>query len=72
MSPSQSITETLILHLKEGVNLENAASDPSSSSSSCSPASQVFDQFTDILKSQQGFIRQFWVAGLYYLLLWKR
>lgn len=70
MSPSQSITETLILHLKEGVNLENAASDPSCSS--CSPASQAFVQLTDILKFQQGFIRQFWVIGLYYLLLWKR
>ncbi|KAJ7468043.1 hypothetical protein FB451DRAFT_1257869 [Mycena latifolia] len=47
-----AVTETIILHLKEGVTLENVASD--------APAMQAFVGLTDTLKAQPGFIRHFW------------
>lgn len=59
MPASKSVTETIILHLKEGVNLENMACDTGASTST---AVQVFIQLIDTVKSQQGFIRQFWVT----------
>jgi hypothetical protein len=62
MPASQPITETVILHLKEGVNLKNVAS---GTGANTSPAVQAFVQLTDTVKVQQGFIRQFWVIGLY-------
>jgi hypothetical protein len=62
MPASQPVTETIILHLKKGVNLENVAS---GTGADTSPAVQVFVQLTDTVKAQQGFIRQFWVIGLY-------
>ena len=52
-APRMSFHETLILHLKEGVSLDDVASD--------SPPMQTFIQLTEIVKSQQGFLRQFWV-----------
>ncbi len=64
MAPSQPITETLILHLKEGVNLKNVPSGSGASASS-SLSVQTFVQLTDTIKSQQGFVRQFWVNSLY-------
>jgi len=57
MPISQTITETVILHLKEGVYLESVASRTVASSS---PAVQAFIQLTEAVKSQPGFIRQFW------------
>ena len=51
----QSISETTILHLKEGVDLGDVAD------SSGSLAVQVFVQLTGSVKSQRGYIRQFWV-----------
>lgn len=54
MPPSQPITETMILHLKECISLENVVS-------GSSPAVQKFMHLTDIVKSQRGFKRQFWV-----------
>ena len=62
MPTSQPVTETIILHLKEDVNLENVAS---GTSANTSPAVQVFVQLTDTVKVQKGFIRQFWVIGIY-------
>jgi hypothetical protein len=62
MPASQPVTETVVLHLKEGVNLENVAS---GTRASISPAVKAFVQLTDTVKVQQGFIRQFWVIGLY-------
>ena len=61
MPPSQSVTETIILHLNDGVNLENVASDTSAGSS---PAIRAFVRLNDTVKSQPGFIRQFWVVSL--------
>ncbi|KAJ6582888.1 hypothetical protein DFH09DRAFT_1144832 [Mycena vulgaris] len=51
---AQPVTETVILHLKAGVNLENAT--PGSSS----PEVEAFVQLTETLKTQPGFIHQFW------------
>ena len=62
MPASQPVTETIILRLKQGVNLENVAS---GTGANTSPAVQAFIQLTDAVKAQQGFIRQFWVIGLY-------
>ncbi len=64
MAPSQPITETIILHLKEGVNLKNVPSG-SGTGASNSPVVQTFVQLTDTVKSQEGFLRQFWVNSLY-------
>jgi len=61
MAPSQPVTETVIVHLKEGVNLENVACGASASGS---PAIQAFVQLTNTLKAQRGFVCQFWVIGL--------
>jgi hypothetical protein len=55
MAPSQ-ITEMIVFHVKEGVELENvASSDPS-------PAVKSFTQSLSIIKAQRGVIRQFWVT----------
>ncbi|CAD6576652.1 MAG: hypothetical protein ASARMPRED_007812 [Alectoria sarmentosa] len=62
MPLSQVVTETIILHPKEGVNLENVASGTRASGN---PAVQAFIQLTDTVKFRQGFIRQFWVIGLH-------
>ncbi|KAJ7689387.1 hypothetical protein B0H17DRAFT_1202283 [Mycena rosella] len=51
---ASSIIETVVLHLKPGVNLEDAAPE------SASPAVRAFARLTDTLKAQPGFIRQFW------------
>ncbi|KAI9835699.1 MAG: hypothetical protein M1819_001876 [Sarea resinae] len=60
MAPSRAITETIILHLEEGVNLADAASG--------SAAVQTFAQLTNTIKAQQGYICQFWVVDLSHLL----
>ena len=52
MPPSQAVTETIMLHLKEGVDLATVAS---------GPAVQSFVQLTDTVRVQPGFVRQFWV-----------
>lgn len=69
MPASQTVTETIILHLKEGVNLEKIAYSTSASSSA---AVQAFIQLTDTVKSQQGLIRQFWIFSLYLALLMRK
>lgn len=51
-----------MLHLKEGVNLENIAS---STGASDSIAVETFARLINIYKTQPGFIRQFWVIGLH-------
>ena len=61
MHPSQPITETTILRLKEGISLENA-------NSGSSPAVTKFMHLTDIVKSQRGYKRQFWVLDHYLVL----
>ena len=62
MPPSQPVTETVILRLKEGVDLENVASGTGANGS---PAVKAFIQLTDTVKSRKGFICQFWVVDLY-------
>jgi hypothetical protein len=53
---SPQITELAVFHVKEGVDLENGPySNPS-------PAVQAFIQMTNTIKTQRGFIRQFWVS----------
>lgn len=49
----------LILHLKEGVNLENVASGTGASSSR---AVIAFVGLIEMVEGQRGFIRQFWVT----------
>ena len=61
MAPAQPVTESIILHVKEGVNLENAASGVDASGN---PAAETFLQLTENIKAQQGFIYQYWVNGL--------
>jgi hypothetical protein len=61
MPLSQPVTQTVIVHLKEGVNLENVACGAGASGS---PAVQAFVQLANTLKAQQGFMCQFWVIGL--------
>ena len=56
---NKCVTQTLILHLKEGVNLEDVASGDNSRSDSL--AVESFVRLTNLLKAQPGFIRQFWV-----------
>jgi hypothetical protein len=55
MSLSEQITEFTVFQLREGVNLEDVAS------STADLAVQTFIQLTNTVKSQDGFIRQFWV-----------
>lgn len=69
MPSSLPVTETIILHLKDGVDLEDMASGTGASDS---PAVQVFVQLADTVKFQPGFIRQFWVIGLYVALLMRK
>jgi len=57
MSLSEPVTETVILHLKNGVNLENVSSGADASGST---AEEVFVELTNIIKAQQGFLTQFW------------
>ena len=58
MPSSQPMTEMVVFHLQEGVNLENLTS------SNPSLEAKTFVQLTTILKTQQGFIRQFWVPDI--------
>ena len=53
MSSSPSITETVILYLREGVKLDDDAD--------ASAAAHAFRQGLETIKAQPGFIRQFWV-----------
>jgi hypothetical protein len=47
----------VVYHIKESVTLEKVSpNDPN-------PAVQVFMQLTEIVKAQNGFIRQFWVTN---------
>lgn len=57
MPPDQPVNETIILFPKEGVSLSNTLSSASASEISLV---QVFVRLTNMLKGQQGFIRQFW------------
>ena len=58
MPQSQAVTETIILYVKEDINLEYALSEAGDSGS---PAAKAFAQLTNTVKAQQGFIRQYWV-----------
>ena len=69
MPPSLPVTETIVLHLKDGVDLEDVAS---STDASDSPAVQAFVQLADTFKSQPGFIRQFWVIGHHSALMMRK
>ncbi|KAE9409656.1 hypothetical protein BT96DRAFT_1012601 [Gymnopus androsaceus JB14] len=53
MSASKPVTQAIILHLKDGVNLENVASGSGT-------AVEAFVQLANTVKARPGFIRQFW------------
>jgi hypothetical protein len=63
MASSRQITEIVFFHLKDHVNLEDVRD------SNPDVAVQAFFQLTKTIKSQPGFIRQFWVAGLHLFFL---
>jgi hypothetical protein len=54
MAVPQPVTETVILQLKSGVNLQDAASNSGSSSV------DAFVESTNIIKAQTGALQQFW------------
>jgi hypothetical protein len=54
MAPSEIVTETIILHLREGSDLENVEAGDD----------HTFIQLTNIVKTQKGFICQYWVIVL--------
>lgn len=58
MYESKPVTEAIILHLKEGVNLENVASGTGA-------AVEAFVQVANTIKAQPGFKHQFYVIVLY-------
>lgn len=55
---SAQLTETVLLHLKEGIDLEQLGGD--------SPEVKVFIDLTDVIKGQNGCLRQYWVCNLWY------
>lgn len=55
---SQAITETVVLLLREGVELDSASS---GSDADRSPGAQVFSELINTVKAQPGCLSQFWV-----------
>lgn len=55
---SQAITETVVLLLREGVELDSATS---GSDADKSPGAQVFSELINTVKAQPGCLSQFWV-----------
>ena len=56
-APFQYVTKTLILHLKEGIDLGNMAP---GTGASYGPVVEAIAQLINTLKAQYRFIRQFW------------
>jgi hypothetical protein len=63
-SSSRSVTETLILRLRDGVNLEHIFSNTSSNNYA---SVDIFGQLMALIQAQPGFVRQFWVTMVDYI-----
>lgn len=62
MHQAGPMTGTVILAVKDGVNLDNVVDDNAISSSSGNPAVRTFAHLTSTLKAQPGLRRQYWVC----------